>query len=445
MEYDSVKFQSQELVEEIDQYLKRLFPINRSITGSGNRETLQILQEIAPLQIKEYPSGIPVYDWTIPSEWKIHDAWIKDADGNKLIDFQQSNIHLVSYSEAIHKKITFKELKKHLYTHPELEDAIPYRTTYYKRDWGFCATHAQYEAIETAQEPLEVCIDSDFNSQGSLSIGELLIPGESEKEILISTYICHPSLANDNLSGAVMTAFLAREVLNRKKSKYSYRFIWVPETVGSIAYCAMNQNAMKKIDIGMVITTVGGAGKYGYKQSYEENSFINLAIEKVFEKRYIDFISYPFDPHGSDERQYSSQGFRMNVASITKDKYYEYPYYHTSLDNLEYVKAEQIHSSMDIYLDVLNLLDKEVLYRNKYSNCEVMLSKHGLYPKVGGGQIPSTDKKQYTELDLTLWLLLLCDGNTWVMQIERKLGISKEKLMPIINKLCEKGILEAVL
>jgi len=437
----TINFQSKEIVDEIDYYLKKLFPITRSITGHGNRKTLSILQELVPLQINEYSSGTPVYDWVIPDEWSVRDAWIKDANGNKIIDLQQSNIHLVSYSEPINKKINFKELKKHLHIHPDLLEAIPYRTSYYKRDWGFCATHAQYEILEESEGMLEVFIDSDFNPQGSLTVGELLIPGKNKKEILLSTYICHPSLANDNLSGMVMTAFLARELLKSKTLKNSYRIVWVPETIGAIAYCAMNEDVMKKIDNGLVITTVGGIGKYGYKQSFNEKHSINLAIEEVFKQENINFITYHFDPHGSDERQYSSQGFRINMASITKDRYYEYPYYHTSLDNLDYVKAPQLLESLLIHIKVLDKIDKDPVYKSKYPNCEVMLSKHELYPKIGGTQLPDLNKN-YTELDLILWLLLLCDGNTGLMQIEKKLCISKERIMPVIKKLSDKNILE---
>ena len=258
---------TQKILHEIDKCLKDLFPINRSITGLGNRKTLKILQEIAPLEIKEYPSGTHVYDWVIPNEWNVKNAWIKNSKGEKLIDFQQCNIHLVGYSEPIHKKITFKELKEHLHIHTELENAIPYRTSYYKRDWGFCTTHAQYKMLEAEEGALEVCVDSEFNPKGSLTIGELLIQGESKQEILISTYICHPSLANDNLSGSVMTAFLARELFKQKNLKLSYRIIWIPETIGAIAYCAMNEKSMKSISTGLVVTTVGGPGKFGYKQS----------------------------------------------------------------------------------------------------------------------------------------------------------------------------------
>lgn len=425
--------------KEIDHYLQRLFPINRSITGPGNRETLSILQEIVPLQIKEFTSGTQVYDWIIPDEWKINDAWIKDASGTKLLDFQMSNIHVVSYSEPIHKKMHFDELRGHLHTHPDLPDAIPYRTTYYKRNWGFCTTQAQYEAIEAVQESLEVYIDSEFNPSGSLSIGELLIPGECDEEILISTYICHPSLANDNLSGAVMTAFLARKLLKLPKPKKGYRIIWVPETIGAITYCAMNEKAMKAINTGMVVTTVGGPGLFGYKQSFNINHSINAVIEEIFDKEGIDYITYPFDIHGSDERQYSSQGFLINTASITKDRYYEYPYYHTSLDDLNFVTSDAIADSLELHMKVLALINTEPIYKNIYPNGEVMLSKHGLYPKTGGAQLPELNGR--SELDLVLWLLWYSDGTRGLYGLARELGCSSDTLERIASKMIEKGVL----
>jgi aminopeptidase-like protein len=452
-----MKKSNQILICEIDRCLKDLFPITRSITGPGNRKTLKILQDIAPLQIKEYSSGTKVYDWTIPDEWYIKDAWIKNSKGKKLIDFNQCNIHLVGYSQPIHKKIMFEELKEHLHIHLELENAIPYRTSYYKRDWGFCATHAQYKMLTAEKDPLEVYVDSEFNPMGSLTIGELLIQGESNQEVLISTYICHPSLANDNLSGTVMTAFLARELLKQPKPKLSYRIIWVPETIGAIAYCAMNEEAMKNINTGLVVTTVGGPGKFGYKQSYDKNHNINSTIEKIFNKEGVDFVNYPFDVHGSDERQYSSQGFRINIASITKDKYYEYPYYHTSLDNLDFVKSKYIFQSLHVYLEVLKSLDHEfntpvdfkegcqltsLVYKNNYPNCEVMLSKHDLYPKVGGGQVPKDGDK--SELDVILWLLFWCDGKNTTRDISEKINVDLGKLETVAQKLLNKGILSFV-
>jgi len=434
---------SSSLVDEIDQYMKRLFPITRSITGPGNRETLNILKELIPLDILEYRSGSKVYDWEIPDEWSVRDAWIMDTEGNKLVDFQVCNVHLVSYSEPIHRSMGFDELKQHLHIHPDLKDAIPYRTTYYKRDWGFCLTHDQYESLQKNEGQFEVYIDSDFNPNGSLSVGELVIPGKSDHEILISTYICHPSLANDNLSGAVMTAFLAKELLQQSNLTKSYRFIWIPETIGAIAYCANNEQKMKSIQTGLVVTTVGGQGSFGYKQSYNVNHSVNVAIEQVFKEEGIDWIEYPFDIFGSDERQYSTQGYRINVASITKDKYYEYPYYHTSLDNLDYVQPENIAQSLMLHLKVVDKLDEEPIYKNKVESCEVMLSKHDLYPKVGGGQLPSVDR-ELTELDLIMWLLWLCDGEKGVFEVSQIIGVECELLMPVINRLISKQVLEQV-
>ncbi len=429
-----------DLTKEIDTYLERLFPVTRSITGAGVRQTLQILQEIIPLKLIEYPSGTPVYDWIIPDEWLIRDAWIKTGDGKKVIDFKQCNIHVVSYSEPVNTKIDFSELKQHLHYLEDLPDGIPYRTSYYNRGWGFCVNKAQYETLAQSEGPYEVYIDSEFKTDGSLTIGEMLIPGTSKHEILISTYICHPSLANDNLSGTIMTTYLVRELLKKRKLNYSYRIVFVPETIGAITYCALNEQVMKKIDTGIVVTTVGGTGRFGYKQSFDNKHEINLLIEQVFREENEDFIVYPFDIHGSDERQYSSQGFRINTASITKDKYYEYPYYHTSLDNLDYVKAENIERSLSLYLKLIEKIDKNIIYKNLMPNCEVMLSKHSLYPETGGALLPGVD---VSALDIRLWLLFLCDGETSLYQISKKLKIPIEQLYMEAEVLAEKKILKA--
>lgn len=431
-----------DIATEIDRYLRRLFPITRSITGPGNRETLGVLQEIAPIEVKEYPSGMPVYDWVIPPEWRVRDAYIKNRRGERLVDFQACNVHLVSYSEPLSRTMGFAELVPHLHVHAELPNAIPYRTSYYRRDWGFCVTHAQRAALEAEGDGLEVVIDSEFDESGSLSVGELLIPGESEEEILISTYLCHPSLANDNLSGTVLTAFLARELLAGPRPLHSYRIVWVPETIGAIAYCAMNETAMKCIDSGLVVTTVSGPGTFGYKQSFDREHPINALIEEVFREAEVEFVTYPFDIHGSDERQYSSQGFRINVASITKDKYYEYPYYHTSLDNLDFVKGEAMACSLELYLALLLRLDRNVRYRNCYPECEVMLSRHELYPDTGGGQLPQVGGRD--ELDLILWLLFWCDGERTLHQVARELGVPMAALFSVVDKLLDKGVLERV-
>jgi aminopeptidase-like protein len=427
---------------EADAYLRRLFPLCRSITGNPNRETLMVLQELIPLTIHEVPSGTAVYDWTIPDEWNIRDAWISDANGRRMVDFRASNLHVVSYSEPVKAAVMdWLELQPHLHRHPDLEDAIPYRTSYYKRDWGFCVTHAQFAEMEKQRGPFSVVIDSELKP-GALSYGEYLVPGRSTKEILLSCYICHPSMANDSLSGVLLTAFLARYIAGLKNRHWSYRIVFVPETIGAIAYCACNEAAMKAIDIGLVITTVGGPGKFGYKQSFDPLHPINAMIEDVLAETGTEFITYPFDIHGSDERQYSSQGFRINAATICRNRYYEYPYYHSSFDDLSFVTAKQIAETLEIYVRLIDRLEARRIYRNKIPHCEVMLSRHDLYPATGGAQRPELGGR--SELDLILWLLFLCDGKLDLDRVAARLEISPAELMPIADRLEAKGVLERV-
>ncbi len=430
----------EDFTEEIDHYLSRLFPLTRSLTGEGNRETLKILQEIIPLDIKEYPSGQRVYDWIIPKEWNIRDAWIKNSQGVKIIDFQKSNIHVVNYSIPIHKKISFDILKEHLYFRKDLPEAIPYRTAYYKRDWGFCMAYNDFKELFNGDDYF-VHIDSSIQD-GVLNLGEFLIKGEIDKEYLISTYICHPSLANDNLSGLILTAFLAREIM-KNDNNFSYRIIFVPETIGAIAYCAENEQYIKEVDCGFVVTTVGGPGKFGYKQSFNKTHKINRVIEKVFCDNKINFIIHPFDVHGSDERQYSSPGFRINMATITKDKYYEYDYYHTSLDDLNFVKAEYVNSSLNLYLQTIEILDNDCIYKRVNPYCELMLSRHGLYPDKGGTILPGVNTTD--ELDIVLNLLFYADGNTSLFEISEITGLPFRLLLKIAQKLQQKQLIEKIL
>jgi aminopeptidase-like protein len=244
------------LPAEIDSFLQRLNPWPRSLTGDGNRETLRILQEIAPIELSEYSSGTPVYDWVIPEEWSIRDAYIKGPDGDRLVDFKESNLHVVSYSEPVHERMTFDVLAPRLHVLQQNPDVIPYRTSYYSRDWGFCVTGKQRESLQNNEGLLEVCIDTELNPSGSMTIGSLCVPGLSDEEYLISTYCCHPSMANDNLSGLMVTALLAREMVSRDKPKKSWRFIFVPETIGSIAYLCHNEAVMQKMAGGLVVTKI---------------------------------------------------------------------------------------------------------------------------------------------------------------------------------------------
>jgi aminopeptidase-like protein len=319
-------------------------------------------------------------------------------------------------------------LLPHLHVHPELLDAIPYRTSYYKRNWGFCVTHAQIHELERSGGPFEVVIDSTLEP-GSLTYGELLLPGLSDQEILLSTYICHPSLANDNLSGTVMTAFLARWLQQMGQTRYSYRIVWVPETIGAIAYCAQNQAAMQKIDMGLVITTVGGPGLFGYKQSWQADHPINKMIETVLQEAGKPYKFYPFDIHGSDERQYSSPGFRINIATICKDRYYEYPEYHTSLDNLIFVAGKSIAGTLILYKNLIGRIEARRVYRNMVGYGEVMLSRYNLYPQSGGALCPAPGEQ--SELDMVLWLLFFCDGRISLTEIADRLNVAPDRLEAI--------------
>lgn len=433
--------QSHALASEFDVYLRRLFPICRSLTGDGNRKTLGILNEIAPLTRHEVPSGTAVYDWVVPDEWNIRDAWIASSGGRRVVDFAHCNLQVMSYSEPVNSRLDWRRLRSHLHVHPRLPEAIPYRTSYYRRDWGFCLTHAQYAELEQLGGTFEVVIDSSLKP-GSLTYGECLLPGRSTREILLSCYICHPSMANDSLSGVLATAFLARYLASLKHRQWTYRIAFVPETLGAIAYCSANEAAMRQIDTGLVITTVGGPGKLGYKQSWDPRHPINRVIEAVLREAGHEFITYPFDIHGSDERQYSSQGFRINCATLCKDRYYEYPEYHSSADDLEFVTGAQIARSFELYCRVIDRLEQSRILRNRIPNCEVMLSRHDLYPATGGAQRPELGGR--SELDLILWLLFLCDGRKPLEDIAADLGVDVRKLDPIVERLVHKGVLAHV-
>ena len=432
---------------EIDEYLKRLFPITRSLTGQGNRETFQILEEIAPIVVTEYPSGTSAYDWKVPDEWVIRDAYIKDANGNRIVDFRECNLHVVSYSIPVNSEMAFADLKPKLHRLENNPDAIPYRTSYYSRDWGFCVTGRQFERLESIPGMLNVHIDSEFRSDGSMSIGELIIPGHSEEEYLVSTYCCHPSMANDNLSGLLTAALLARGFLQGNKPQKSWRFIFVPETIGAIAYLHYNEVEMKSIEGGFVVTTCGGPGPLGYKESYLGDHLIDRAIRYAFKNIGLEPLHYPFRPDGSDERQYSSPGFRIPVATITRDKYYEYSQYHTSLDNLDFVNGSQLLESFRLYCDVASILDLNRCYRSTAPYGEPQLSRRKLYPPIGGGlnQKDNTENSPNleNEIDVITWLLFTADGKQDLLSVAKRSNIEFSKLQIVAEKLTKDGLLES--
>lgn len=431
-------------VRRIDELLRRLFPLPRSLAGPANRSTLAAVKEIAPIEVLEIPSGTRAFDWEVPKEWIVREAWIKDATGRRIVDFAECNVHLVGYSEPVRTKLRYEALLPRLHTREDLPEAIPYRTSYYKRDWGFCVSHRQLRERFRPGETYEVCVAAEFRD-GAMSIGELLIPGRSAREILVSTYLCHPSLANDNLSGVVLTAFLAAE-LARKPRNFSYRVLFLPETIGAIAYCALKSDAMRAIDAGFVVTCVGGPGPFYTKQSWQPEHYLNRIAEEALRASGEPYVVHPFDIHGSDERQYSSPGFRINTVSIGRNRYYEYPEYHSSLDNLDYVKAENIERSLDVHLRAIESLERQAIYRTRLPDCEPMLSKRGLYPQAGGAlSFPAGGgQRPLSELDLVLWLLFLCDGRLPLSAIAAKLGVPEAALARVAADLERNGALEAV-
>ncbi|MFV0482784.1 MAG: DUF4910 domain-containing protein [Bacteroidales bacterium] len=429
---DNVQY---EMKNDLNEYFDRLFPICRSLTGNGNRKTLEILSEIVDLKITEIPSGTECFDWTIPPEWNIKEAWVKDSKGNKIVDFASNNLHILGYSEPFHNKLSFDELKPHLYSLPEQPELIPYLTSYYKQRWGFCLSHNQLLSLDE-NETYEVYIDSSLDHSGSMTIGEAIIKGESDEEVLFSTYICHPSLANNELSGPLVSAFIYKELKKRKNLKYTYRFLFIPETIGSIySLSVKGEYWKKKLKAGYVLTCIGDNGNFTYKRSRLGDTLADRAAEIILEQSEDDYNLIDFFPSGSDERQYCSPGFNLPVGSLMRTMYSKYPEYHTSGDNKEFISFEAMEHSVNKYIDIIEAIEKNHVYINKFPNCEPQLGKRGLYPTLG------SQKDTEDFVNAMMWILNLADGNNDLISISKRSKIPLKKLYPIIDKLIEKGIL----
>lgn len=419
--------------EEISQLLERLYPICRSLTGEGNRETLKILREHIPLDIREVSTGTKAFDWEVPKEWNIIDAWVKDPSGNKVIDFGNSNLHVVGYSTPVNKVMSLEELKGHLHTLPDSPTAIPYRTSYYEEQWGFCVSHEEYEKLEDGE--YEVFIDSELKD-GSLTYGELYLEGETKDEFLISTYICHPSMCNDNLSGVVLSTFLAKELMKRDRYM-SYRFLFIPETLGSIVWLSRNEDMVHNIKYGLVATCTGDDGPVTYKMAKSDDALINEIVVKSLQDSRVPYILQDFYPWGSDDRQYSSPGFDMPVGSLMRTPYRYFPEYHTSLDDLNFVSADNISDSVDRYIDVVNIVEKNKIYINKNPKCEPRLGKYGFYNIAGGQRKPEI-------LDALRWILSLSDGYNSLLDISKRSGMEFCKIAQAAKALRECGLIEEI-
>jgi aminopeptidase-like protein len=410
--------------------VSELYPICRSITGNGVRESLRLLQQHVPLSLHEVPSGTKVFDWVVPNEWNIRDAYIKNSKGEKVVDFQKSNLHVVNYSIPVRKKVALSELRSHLFTLPDSPDWIPYRTSYYKETWGFCLRHRQLESLAEAE--YELCIDSTLEP-GHLTYGEYRIQGATEAEVLISSHCCHPSLCNDNLSGMVVAARLAQRLAGRSL-RYSYRFLWIPGTIGSITWLALNEAHLSKIKHGLVLSCVGDPGGFTYKRSRRGNAEIDRVVEHVLQHSGREFHLLDFTPHGYDERQYCSPGIDLPMGCFMRTPNGGYPQYHTSADDLSLVKPSSMAESLQQLLQIVTALEENESYVNLNPKCEPQLGRRGLYHLVGGTKNADVEEAM-------LWVLNFSDGGHSLLDIATRSGLPFAALSAAAGQLENAGLL----
>jgi aminopeptidase-like protein len=418
--------------EEIFAFAARIFPICRSITGNGVRRTLREIGSHLALQVHEVPTGTDVFDWTIPREWNIRDAYIKNAAGEKMIDFAQSNLHVMSYSVPVRKRVSLAELKQHVHTLPQQPDLIPYRTSYYADDWAFCMAHRQLDGLR--EESYEVVIDSSLES-GSLTYGEYLHKGETEEEFLLSAHVCHPSLANDNCSGIALLTHLARRMAELR-THYSYRFLFAPGTIGAIAWLAGNEDNSWRIKHGLVVSMVGDGGGPTYKKTRRGDAAIDHAMAHVLRHSGLTPTIEDFSPYGYDERQYCSPGFNLPVGLFQRSKYGTIPQYHTSADDLAFIKREHLLESYDVIVKTIGVIENNAVYRNINPKCEPQLGKRGLYRRVGGKEVAAENMAM-------LWVLNLSDGARSLLDIAERSKLPFEIVLSAARKLHAHGLLSA--
>ncbi len=394
-------------------FIAELYPICRSITGNGFRESLRAVQHHIALDTHEVPSGTRVFDWTVPKEWNIRDAYIKNAQGERVVDFRQHNLHVVNYSVPVRQRLTRSALAAHVFTMPEHPDWIPYRTSYYNETWGFCLSHRQWLAL--TEDEYEVCIDSSLEA-GNLTYGELYLPGQCAEEVLISCHACHPSLCNDNLSGVALAVWLAK-ILRGISCRYSYRFLFIPGTVGSITWLCRNEAKTAAIKHGLVLANVGDAGHSTYKRSRRGNAEVDRAVCHVLQHSGEAYEILDFTPYGYDERQYCSPGFNLPVGCLMRTPHGRFPEYHTSADNLDFVRPQALADSLVKALAILFVLENDECYMNQNPKCEPQLGKRGIYRTLGG-----QTEEDRSELAM-LWLLNASDGSHSMLDIAERSGL----------------------
>ena len=418
--------------EELCKLVAELYPICRSITGDGVRRTLEIVdREVGGLEVSEVPTGTQVLDWTVPREWNVRDAWVADAAGRRVIDFQASNLHLVSYSAPVRATLSLAELKEHLFTLPDQPDWVPYRTSYYAERWGFCASQRLVDSLPEGD--YQVCVDSTL-ADGHLTYGEHLVEGRTSEEVLVSCHVCHPSLANDNLSGIAVASRLAR-LLAESRPRYSYRFLFIPGTIGSITWLARNENKLGRVRHGLVLSGVGDPGGFTYKRSRRGDAEIDRAVTHVLARSGRPHRVVHFSPYGYDERQFCSPGFDLPVGRLSRTEFATYPEYHTSADNLDLVGPAQLQESLELGWEVVQVLEGNRRYLNLRPKGEPQLGKRGLYGSIGG----RSDAEAH-QLAM-LWVLNQSDGEHTLLDVAERSGLPFALLAEVAATLEEAGLL----
>ena len=412
--------------------VEELFPICRSITGNGVRQTLAILQRYIPLEVNEVPSGTPVLDWTVLPEWNIRGAYIAHPDGTRVVDFAANNLHVIQYSQPIDALMPLAELRPHLHTLPDTPDWIPHRASYYTENWGFCLAHRQLSSLPDGL--YRVVIDSDLKP-GHLSYGELLIPGETRDTILFSCHICHPSLANDNLSGIAVATMLARYV-RTLRPRYSYRFLFIPTTIGSITWLAQHEDTVGRIVHGLVLCCLGDAGEITYKQSRRGDTAIDRVVAHVLRQDEVPHRIRSFAPDGCDERQYCSPGFDLPVGCLMRTPPGEYPEYHTSADNLSLLRSQSLAHSLAVLQRIVAVIEANAVYRSRNPKGEPKLGRHGLYPTMRGQRSAGYDKMA------VLWVLNLADGRHSLLDMAERARVPFATICAAADMLVAADLLE---
>lgn len=408
----------------------QLFPICRSITGNGVRQTLEIIKGHIPLETHEVPTGTQAFDWTVPREWNIRDAYVLDPGGQKVIDFQKNNLHVVGYSTPVDRTVTLAELQEHLHSLPERLDAIPYVTSYYEERWGFCLADIQRNMMSEGE--YRVVIDSELK-EGHLTYGELVIPGSSSQEVFLSTYVCHPSMANNELSGPAVTTWLAKWIAGAPR-RYTYRLVFIPETIGSLVYLSRNLEHLREhVIAGFNITCVGDDRAYSFLPTRNGGTLADRVALNVLQGAHPDFKASSFLERGSDERQYCSPGVDLPVVSVMRSKYGCYPEYHTSLDNLELVSPQGLQGAFDVLSDCIEVIEKNSIYQTTCLG-EPQLGRRGLYPTL-------STRTSYSSVRTIMDVLAYADGSNDLLDISERIGVPVLNLLPVVDKLVEAGLL----